>query len=157
MKCSTCGATRSHIGVLYPVRLLCKCEIRGCNECDAPAVVAEFQARLRGDEPALPAKSNGTAMFYCATHSPTPLAQLVPVANDTGLVEKPKRKEKNPHVDAAWPGKKAPPGSESKSRVQCSGCKDVHAMSKRKMFNGTFSNCPKCGDDMYTIDMEDAA
>jgi len=152
MKCSTCGAVRSHVGVMYPVRLLCKCEVKTCSECKGAATVVEFQSRIRDTEPA-----NG--VFYCTEHSPTAFEQLVPVANDSvpGAAEKPKRNEKNPHIDRNWTHKKSPPGAESKSRVQCSGCKDIHPMMKRRMFNGTNSNCPKCGDGMYTLDMETAA
>lgn len=34
--------------------------------------------------------------------------------------------------------------------VQCCQCKDVHWVSKRRNKNGTDSDCPKCGHDVYT-------
>lgn len=34
--------------------------------------------------------------------------------------------------------------------VQCCECKDIHWTKKRKRKNGTYSECPECGHDVFT-------
>lgn len=43
--------------------------------------------------------------------------------------------------------RRAEPGSHL---VECWTCKDVHWTHERLAQNGTYSECPKCGDDVYT-------
>lgn len=37
-----------------------------------------------------------------------------------------------------------------KNLVQCCVCKDVHWVQQRKRHNGTYSECPECGHDVFT-------
>jgi hypothetical protein len=58
-----------------------------------------------------------------------------------------------PRIDPAWehssPGK-PPPGASSTERIECSMCHDIHTPKRRKLWNGTFSYCPKCGAASFT-------
>jgi len=158
--------------VLYPARRLCTCEKRTCGACDKKAVVVEFQRPVRGAEPGLPDDSDRTATFFCKTHcpedfpldAPKPKTKVVPAATPTddnvGKVidyhEKyfgsGKKGHGAPHIDPVWelasPGK-PPGGANSSDRVECIACKYAHRFKNRKLWNGSFSFCPKCGEGMY--------
>jgi len=144
MKCPHCGAERYYIGVRYPIRALCSCENVPCDVCEAPAIAVEFQGRVKTEEPV-------ERIHYCGEHTPEPVTPEAPP-----VAPGPKKRERNPSIDPAWTAATPPPQLNSPSRVQCFSCGDRHQMKQRKMFNGTQSNCPKCGDGMYTLDMESA-
>jgi len=63
-----------------------------------------------------------------------------------------RQKSAKPHIDPNW-GEISflPPGSKSSTTVQCSSCHDEHHMANREMFNGSYSECPACGDNVYTL------
>lgn len=142
VKCSKCGAERKLVGVMFPARLLCACELQvrpKCSECRAPALIVEFQKRVRGEEPAL---DSDDARFLCASHKPDGFN--IPTAET--------KKGTKPHVDPEWSRatEASPPGAFSRLRVQCASCKNEHEMRQRVMFNGSRSECPKCGHHVTT-------
>lgn len=148
--CSTCGVERRRVGVLCPARSLCRCEKRTCGSCSKKATMVEFQRPIRGKEPVLPAKSDDDAIFYCVDDAPyeLPVVDIVPLAQ-----RPPKRRAGKPHISPEWEnaGQPVPAGAEDKTVVECSECKDTHPMHKRVMFNGTRSECPKCGHTVHTL------
>ena len=152
--CNSCGAERRLIGVLYPARRLCSCEQRRCARCAAPAMVVEFQAPIEGRELSLPVASNGVAMFYCDGHAPS-----APGAGGSRSHSK-KRGKARAHIDPQWQNtypERPPAGAGSRRPVECCGCKDVHELRDRCMHNGTRSECPRCGEVMFTDAWDDAA
>lgn len=146
--CVTCGAERRRVGVLYPARALCPCEVRVCGTCGRPATVVEFQVLVRKAEPKLPDKSGGAALFMCATHAPTGVITHAPTA------PAPKKTRGQPLIDPAWTFETPPAGTTSRLKVQCVGCKHPHTMKDRRMFNGTESECPKCRETV-TVHADD--
>ncbi len=56
-----------------------------------------------------------------------------------------------PHIDPSWSRnmKKRPPGCDSADVVRCAECADQHELRARRMFNGSLSDCPKCGHKVY--------
>lgn len=57
-----------------------------------------------------------------------------------------------PYIDPVWEHaspEKPPHGSDSKMRIECCECHYIHTPKKRKLWNGTYSYCPKCGADVY--------
>ena len=156
MTCPGCGAERRYVGVLYPVRRLCKCEPHVCGVCDKKAIVAEFQSPIKGVEPL-----EGTK-FFCKKHCPEDFsledAKELPapepeVPYEEAAPPQQIRKVRGmPHIDPVWerasPGK-PPGGANSHQRVACTACKHEHKLKDRKLWNGTYSYCPKCGENMY--------
>jgi hypothetical protein len=137
--CDTCGAARHRTGVLYPVRRLCRCEKFNCG-CGAQALVVEFQKPVKTSEEGVPAK------YLCGEHSPGDF-----IAEIEKPLSKGARAKKNelPHIDPAWKAPRPPENSNSRLIVQCVGCKNVHETRERRMFNGTESLCPKCGERVW--------
>lgn len=141
--CSECGAEKKRQGILFPTRRLCACETRSCYSCGEPATVVEFQKPVKDKEPALPKKSNDVALFACDEHAPEGAPSAAPL--------KPRKKSARLfNIDPAWHHDKPPAGAVSMAEVECWACKDIHKMKDRRMHNGTKSQCPKCGDGMYT-------
>ena len=152
MQCPSCRAERVYVGVGSPARRLCACE-KGhvCDECGEPATIVEFQDRITGKEPPLPKKSSAVAVYFCENNRPSgfPEGKSAPAKRQPAR-EEPEETAPVQHVNRA---------SQSTERVECWVCKDRHMMKERKSFSGSYSYCPKCGDDVYTLDMtvEDAA
>lgn len=141
MTCPSCGAARSYVGVSSPARRLCACEKgHACAECGKPAVIVEFQDRIKDREPSLPKKSSADVVFLCEEDRPSgfPDAKKAPVA-----------------VEPEEPPPAPRFTSQSTARVVCWSCKHVHMVKQRKNHNGSYSDCPRCGDDMYTLCMDD--
>ncbi len=156
MQCPSCGASRVRTGVLFPARKLCECENQKCD-CGQPAVIVEFQAPVKGEEPPLPAASDKVAKFYCASH-----AEFHAAWDDANVrrLQSPRPREKMNagNVDPVWNtwGNREPPsGARSSAKVRCAECRDIHPLAKRKMWNGTESQCPKCGHNVYTREDDD--
>ena len=174
--CSHCGVARRYIGVVCPARRLCACETgRTCVECDESATVVEFQSRVDSGEQPLPRKSNSEAVFFCTNHAPfteeegdaadarplpvekpkpvraaaPPPPPLVPAATAVSL--------KGLNIDPEYlkTADTPPFGAISPVKVECVACKDSHAMRERKKWNGTESECPQCGEVVYTYAWED--
>lgn len=150
-QCPDCGAERRYVGVLYPVRRLCKCEKLKCDLCDKKAVVAEFQSPIKGAEPTSGAK------FFCKKHCPEDFAFEATTETDGPIEEalppgQIRKVRGTPHIDPVWDRAspdKPPMGANSNQRVECSTCKHVHRLKDRKLWNGSYSYCPKCGENMY--------
>jgi len=179
LQCPDCGVERRHIGVLYPVRRLCRCETRTCCACTDKAIVTELQAPLKGIEPVLPATSNTVAKFYCKKHCPedfpleappttrprsvsssrpsSPSSPSIPLSAETIDEEyaspcTPRKVNGAPHIDPVWERaspEKLPMGADFKLPVTCVACKLGHRLKDRKLWNGSYSYCPKCGETMY--------
>ena len=152
LRCDKCHAERVYVGVGSPARRLCACE-KGhvCDECGKTATIVEFQDRITGKEPHLPKKSNADVVYFCEADRPAGF----PEENATSVRRPPTREESNEGVAPMHHVSRA---AQSTTRVECWVCKDVHMLKERKNFNGSYSDCPKCGDDMYTLDMsKDAA
>jgi hypothetical protein len=160
-QCPDCGAERRYVGVLYPVRRLCKCEVRVCVDCGKKAVVVEFQAPVKGVEPPLPTETNNAARFFCKKHCPEDFS-FEAAPKETPEPEGPfeealppgqTRKVRGaPHIDPVWDRispSKPPAGADSSQRVECVACKHAHKLKDRKLWNGSYSYCPKCGENMY--------
>ena len=155
--CPTCGVERRRVGVLCPARSLCRCEIRVCGECTKRAVMVEFQRPVSGKEPVLPDANNDVVNFFCASHAPfeLPKSAIIPLKGGKlhGALPAPRKKLGKPHVAPEWENAAQPPpaGASDTTLVECSSCKDTHPMNKRVMFNGTRSECPKCGHTVHTL------
>ncbi len=72
-------------------------------------------------------------------------------------VSKAKAAAAKPHIDPVWTraSKRAPRGSNSAEVVRCLECDNHHQMRERVMFNGSNSDCPRCGGSMFSV-VEDA-
>lgn len=148
--CMKCGAARERVGVICPARRLCPCEKRACATCGKAAVIVEFQSSVKADEPPLPKKSDDAiAVFYCAADAPYELPIIVVAPLVAPAMRK---KQGKPHIHPTWAVTmpEGPPGAHDTQRVQCAGCRDVHAMRTRRLFNGTRSECPRCGHSVHT-------
>lgn len=139
--------------------------------CDKKAVVVEFQQPIRGLELALPDKSERTAKFFCKADSPDDFPFDAPKRKQKAVIaEVPddhdgeaidyhekyfggdKTGHGAPRIDPAWeqasPG--CPPGgSNVTNRIRCCECEHVHRPKDRKLWNGSYSYCPKCGHDVH--------
>jgi hypothetical protein len=127
--------------MLFPVRRLCSCESFTC-ECGAKALVVEFQKPVKTSEKDVPAK------YLCGSHTPGDF--VIETNLPRAKAAKAKRGEL-PHIDPVWHGPRPPEGSSSPMGVECVGCRFVHAMRTRRMFNGTESLCPKCGERVWVF------
>jgi hypothetical protein len=150
--CPKCGVNRRHVGVAFPVRRLCKCETRGCGNCDTPAVYVEFQNPVTRGEPKLPNKSNQAAKFSCKNHAPDDLPDETADEEPTPARSRGGR----PHIDPMWSRvtSHAPQGANSREKVICLSCGLNHEMRQRVLWNGTYSYCPDktCNSDMFTAE-----
>ena len=126
MLCEKCGTKFKYKGVVCPVRLLCDCESYRCSKCKAVAVCVEFSVPVKIKEPPLDDKKSST--LFCDGHAP---------AGTDSLYEK---AEKKASLFSSV---------NIEELVECVKCKDVHKMGKRKNFNGTYSECPKCKEDVH--------
>jgi hypothetical protein len=117
----------------------------------------EFQQRLDGKEPKVPSRK---AKLLCLDHLPEgfPRRALVvkEAPEETAPAEvAPKKRSRGkgrlPHIDPVWEAAtpRLPPKSESRERVKCVKCGLEHELRKRLMFNGDFSYCPDCNEDMF--------
>lgn len=143
--CSSCGVARSYVGVLFPARLTCPCEMAPCNSCEKDAVGVEFQRPIKEQEP-------NDKTYWCVDHKPGDFHIASTQWSLTDDEPKTKRKKREPEkstgrprIDPAWGDTlPPPPGSSDANKVQCAVCRDTHAMRDRVMHNGTHSSCPKC-------------
>jgi hypothetical protein len=58
-----------------------------------------------------------------------------------------------PHIDPQWQrtfSDQPPTGARSRRRVECCACKDAHELRDRRMHNGTRSECPRCGEPVFS-------
>lgn len=166
--CARCGADRSTVGVRFPARRLCKCEKKSaCNAkgCTSRANVVEFQKPLVTPNQDAPFTSNENAKLFCYDHASDFWADdIAPPKTTTKapaevVVEDAlpaKRKRRSGNIDPAWALAAPPRGATSLSPTQCAGCKHVCPLKDRKMHNGTFSICPKCGFDVTVHPDEEA-
>ena len=167
MNCATCNTPRRYVGVSCPARRLCPCETgHSCDECGKAATTVEFQNRITGQEPALPKKSNGTAIYFCNKHAPFSERDVPTEAAPLPSPPPPPIKREGLYRNGANlapfyrnnPEIPPPSGSQSRERVECAdrNCRDVHELRERKGWNGTESVCPKCGERVYTHAWEEA-
>lgn len=163
--CSLCGAERRRYGVLYPARLLCPCEAHACH-CSEAAIIVEFQSPMRGKEPQLPPQTTNTVAFFCAEHCPSGFPLEVAKGADKkteGAKPAPapqsKRKGKAggeqlelPNLDPIYArlNMKPPSSALSTELFECAECKHIHRGRERRLWNGSRSDCPKCGERVYT-------
>lgn len=148
-KCPRCHAERKRIGVMFPARRLCNCEEGVCRECEQPAAIVEFQKPIKDNkEPALTSRQ---ANLLCLEHRPEGFPMSATVARTEGGKLVKGKKGRLPHIDPAWETctQSLPKGADSRQHVKCTGCGNEHELRQRVMFNGTYSYCPECNDDMY--------
>jgi hypothetical protein len=86
------------------------------------AMCVEFSVPIKPYEPSL--KDKKGVELLCSDHAPT-------AVND--LIEKKKPQEKPKYSD-----------TDMEDKVICVTCKNVHKMSARINWNGSYSYCPKC-------------
>lgn len=149
-QCPRCGAERKRIGVMFPARRLCDCEKGSCSVCGKPAAIVEFQKPIKDNkEPAVPSKQ---ASLFCLEHRPEGFPAKETAAKvERGTKRTGGKKGRQPHIDPAWETcwKEPPTGAGSRERVRCVGCGNEHEMRQRVMFNGSYSYCPECNEDMF--------
>ncbi len=158
--CPKCKTERKRIGVMFPARRLCNCESGLCRVCKDDAAVVEFQKPVKDVEPSL--ENSKQARLLCIEHLPEgfPMAAVVAPASESKGRKTKTQKGRLPHIDPTWEASSAaclPAEAEATNQVQCVACKNVHALRKRVMFNGTYSYCPACStEDMFVPTEEDA-
>lgn len=126
MRCATCGTEKTYQGIVCPARLFCACEQARCSKCKAFAIGVEFTKPIKDIEPPIDNKKEAT--LFCAEHAPDGF-----VIASTGDEKK------------SWKTK----AESSGEVVACITCKKTAALSQRKNWNGTHSECPFCGEGIH--------